>query len=237
MKSWQDEQLQLLHSEHGERGRYRVAAAIARDLGFDFCAYGLRIPLPVSAPRVVLHNNYPLAWQHHYRDNDYLACDPSVRHALTSLAPLQWNDDLFADARELWEEARAHGLKVGWAQSCRDGSGAIGMLTLARTDEPLSAGELVEKQFRMGWFAQIVHIAISELVTPRLLPEGSCALSERERAVLRWTAEGKTSAEVASILRISVHTVNFHVNSSMRKLNACNKTAAAVKAATLGLIY
>jgi LuxR family transcriptional regulator, quorum-sensing system regulator SolR len=62
-------------------------------------------------------------------------------------------------------------------------------------------------------------------------------LSDREIDVLRWTAEGKTSAEIATILDISERTVNFHVNSVVAKLGATNKTSAAVRAAMLGLIW
>jgi len=62
-------------------------------------------------------------------------------------------------------------------------------------------------------------------------------LSDREIDVLRWTAEGKTSAEIAVILDISERTVNFHVNSVVAKLGATNKTSAAVRAAMLGLIW
>jgi LuxR family quorum-sensing system transcriptional regulator SolR len=51
--------------------------------------------------------------------------------------------------------------------------------------------------------------------------------------VLRWTADGKTSGEISSILNIAGRTVNFHINNAISKLNAANKTAVAVKAAML----
>jgi DNA-binding CsgD family transcriptional regulator len=60
--------------------------------------------------------------------------------------------------------------------------------------------------------------------------------SSRELEVLRWTAEGKTSAEIGQILHISERAVIFHVNNSMTKLRATNRTQAAVKAVCLGLI-
>ena len=75
------------------------------------------------------------------------------------------------------------------------------------------------------------------MLTDSLLPEAVVKLVEREITALRWTAEGKTSADIAEILRISERTVNFHLNNASAKLGACNKTAAAVKAALLGLIW
>jgi len=54
--------------------------------------------------------------------------------------------------------------------------------------------------------------------------------------VLRWTADGKTSSEISCILNIAERTVNFHINNVVAKLNAANKTSAAIKAAMLGLL-
>lgn len=51
-------------------------------------------------------------------------------------------------------------------------------------------------------------------------------LSERERQVLRLIAEGHTDAEIAHTLTISVYTVQNHVKSILRKLEARNRTHA-----------
>ncbi|CDL45784.1 N-3-oxohexanoyl-L-homoserine lactone quorum-sensing transcriptional activator @ N-3-oxooctanoyl-L-homoserine lactone quorum-sensing transcriptional activator [Escherichia coli ISC41] len=51
--------------------------------------------------------------------------------------------------------------------------------------------------------------------------------SKREKEILKWTAEGKTSAEIAMILSISENTVNFHQKNMQKKINAPNKTQVA----------
>lgn len=61
-------------------------------------------------------------------------------------------------------------------------------------------------------------------------------ISGRERQCLVWTAAGKTSAEIASILGLSEHTVNQYITSSCQKLGATNRTQAAVKALRVGII-
>ncbi|WP_456679747.1 MULTISPECIES: helix-turn-helix domain-containing protein [unclassified Bradyrhizobium] len=43
-------------------------------------------------------------------------------------------------------------------------------------------------------------------------------LSAREEQCLRWVAEGKSSWEIAVILRISRNAVDFHIKNAMRKL-------------------
>ncbi|TAK90835.1 MAG: LuxR family transcriptional regulator, partial [Aquabacterium sp.] len=67
-------------------------------------------------------------------------------------------------------------------------------------------------------------------------PEGAVTLSGRERSILQWTAEGKTSGEISDIMGIAERTVNFHITNVMTKLNCANKTAATVRAALLGLL-
>lgn len=237
MKSWQEEQLQALLSIQCEHKLFKVLAAITRELGFDYCAYGLRTPLPVSRPKVVMFNNYCAAWQARYQEKDYVTIDPTVHHGMRSLLPIIWSDDVFAEARELWEDARSFGLQVGWAQSSRDAYGVGGMLTIARSDEPLSKGELRDKSLKMTWLTQVAHLGMSRCLTAKLLPESEIRLTDREAAVLRWTADGKTSGEIPEILGISERTVNFHINNAVEKLGTANKLAAAVRAAVLGMLY
>jgi DNA-binding CsgD family transcriptional regulator len=72
------------------------------------------------------------------------------------------------------------------------------------------------------------------LLVPKLAPELLVVITDREKEVLRWTADGKTAYEVARILDISERTVNFHLSNVTAKLGAINKTQAAVKAALGG---
>jgi LuxR family transcriptional regulator len=59
-------------------------------------------------------------------------------------------------------------------------------------------------------------------------------LSERQVEVLKWSAEGKTAAEVGIILGLKQRTVNFHVGVAIRKIGVSNKIQAVVKAALSG---
>ena len=57
-----------------------------------------------------------------------------------------------------------------------------------------------------------------------------------ELEVLKWSAAGKTAADVASILSLSQSTVNFHIRSVITKTNAANKAGAIAIAALRGWI-
>jgi LuxR family transcriptional regulator len=236
VKAWQDDQLHALLSEDNEHRVFDKLADIARQLGFDYCAYGVRPPLPLSRQRIVMFNNYPVEWQDQYARSNYLAVDPTVLHGLCSPLPVVWTEEFFADARNFWEEARGHGLRYGWAQPCRDAFGTLGMFTVARSHDELSVTEMQDKNFRLSWLTQVAHIAMTRILVKKMVPEASVRLSTQETTVIRWTAEGKTTAEISEIMGLSVRTVTFHVGNVVKKLNASNKTAAAVRAAVLGLL-
>lgn len=72
--------------------------------------------------------------------------------------------------------------------------------------------------------------------TPPLEDELLVELTPREREVLQFLAEGLSNKGIAFELGISDHTVKFHVNAIMTKLDAQSRTEAAVKATRLGLI-
>jgi DNA-binding CsgD family transcriptional regulator len=59
-------------------------------------------------------------------------------------------------------------------------------------------------------------------------------LSAREREVLDWLSAGKTNAEIATILGISVHTVKRHVEKVLQKLEVPNRAAATARAIDRG---
>ena len=61
-------------------------------------------------------------------------------------------------------------------------------------------------------------------------------LTEREKEVLTWVGRGKTSADIAIILRISERTVNFHCDNAMKRLDVVNRTQAVVTAIAQGLM-
>ncbi|MBL0918749.1 MAG: helix-turn-helix transcriptional regulator [Hydrogenophaga sp.] len=102
------------------------------------------------------------------------------------------------------------------------------MFMLFRRSSELTAGELSSIEPFLSRIAHAIHAAALRL--------SDTHLTQREREVLRWSAAGKTTPEVAQILRVSENTVKFHLKNVTVKLGVSNKTAAAVKAALLGLL-
>jgi LuxR family quorum-sensing system transcriptional regulator SolR len=110
------------------------------------------------------------------------------------------------------------------------------MLTLARSNEHLSAKELEAKESRMRLLADCAHMAFSRAYHQEAAAALAEKLSMREAEVLRWHADGKTAEEIGIILRISIDTVKFHTRNAVAKLGASNKTSAVVRAAMMGLL-
>ena len=59
-------------------------------------------------------------------------------------------------------------------------------------------------------------------------------LSQRERDMLWWTAEGKTTKEIALILGLSDRTVRFYIENAMTKLRCHSKAQMIPRRCALG---
>jgi LuxR family transcriptional regulator, quorum-sensing system regulator SolR len=234
---WQEDSVESILDAQSEPALFAAALKQAQALGFDYCAYGARLPMPVAHPQVVMHNNYSVAWRDTYARRNFLNTDPTVAHGLNSTLPVVWSDELFANAPQLWDAARSCGLAVGWAQPCLAPGGVRGLLTLARSGEALSGTELAAKKERMVWLAHVTHEGMARLLRKTYANAGLAdPLTERELEVLRWTADGKTALDVAELLNITERTVNYHITRCLKKLQVNNKLSATVRAAMLGLL-
>ena len=61
-------------------------------------------------------------------------------------------------------------------------------------------------------------------------------LTEREKNVLYYVAQGFVNTEIAEKLHISVHTVKAHLEAIYDKFEVKNRVQAAMKAVILGLV-
>lgn len=237
MKCWQSAQLRLVCSAGSSRETFESVAQETTRLGFAYCSFGMKGPVPLAAPRVVWCSTYPAGWQQLYEQRGYVQVDPTVRHAIVSDEPVRWPAELYAAAPEFFDAAASHGLCHGVAIPRRDARGMVSLLSVARSEPAISAAEYEAKKERLLWLSVLCHEGMLKSWGDLLRDDTGVELSDREMDVLRWTCEGKTSSDVAQILQISEATVNFHSRNACAKLGTTNRTAAAVRAALLGLLW
>lgn len=237
MESWREDCLgRLAPVSASSAALFKELGAITAELGFEYCSYVLTLPVPVTRPRVAWWSNYPNRWLDRYFSNDYLDIDPLIQQATRSMRPLVWASESQETRPQFWEEARAHGVRYGWAMSTRGPHMATGLLSLARSDQAITASELDETEMKFVWLAHLMHELVGTAELGTSLPESACHLTDRECEVLRWSAVGKTAEDISKILGITERTVTFHVTSSLYKLDVTNKTQAVAKALLLKLI-
>jgi DNA-binding response OmpR family regulator len=97
------------------------------------------------------------------------------------------------------------------------------------------ADDYVHKPIDFDVLAAIIQARLARVARLEVWPR-SIQLSEREVEVLTWSARGKTSDEIATILGLSKRTVDFHVDNARAKLGVATRTQAVVKAVTGRLI-
>ena len=230
---WADELLHEIDRAASETDLLLKVQSAAEQLGFEYCAYGMRLPVPITNPKTLMLNTYPKSWQERYIEQKYLEVDPTVALGAMSEQPVIWSDEVFSNTPELWNDARDAGLRVGWAKSTLEGMSVGGMLSLARGGAALTEKELSARRHHMQWLAQTTHHGFRRI----LANQWKIFLSGREKEVLRWAADGKTTDEIASILQISTATVKFHTRNASEKLGTFNRTAAVARAVAMGLLF
>jgi DNA-binding CsgD family transcriptional regulator len=83
-------------------------------------------------------------------------------------------------------------------------------------------------------FASVFFQAYDRLRYPN--PQNPGALTDREIEIIEWTANGKTSTEIAGILSLSDHTVNAHISHAFKKLDCVTRAQLVAKAIRMRLI-
>lgn len=231
---WRREMLQHFMDVNSAGEIHSLLQQQADVMEHDWYSLCIQQPVPFTRPKFSLHATYPDDWVDCYQTENYFTIDPVLKAENFGLGFVTWNDALFANAPELWDAAQDHGLRGGITQRQVLPNRTVGFLSYSRraASGVFSDEEL---QLRVHTLADLSLAALYRLSDGCVMP-AEMKFSKRELEILRWTAEGKTSAEIAMILSISENTVNFHQKNMQRKCNASNKTQVACYAAATGLI-
>ncbi|MBK8906012.1 MAG: response regulator transcription factor [Anaerolineaceae bacterium] len=187
-----------------------------------------------------------------------LAAEPTT-DIVAQLSLADWLADLQADE---WADLRLDGVvwDVGWAapatlpdeepfplpvvalladEMAVPHLWSLGIQAMLRRDAP-AAAMIAALQTALHGMAVldpefVTAVLPAAPIAPETIPE-LAELTPREQQVLSLLAEGLTNKAIAHQLEISDHTVKFHVNAILGKLNAQSRTEAVVQATRLGLL-
>ncbi|MFS2224882.1 transcriptional regulator SdiA [Pantoea sp. B65] len=220
-----DETCQLIH----------IVQQQIEQLGFDYFSLYIRHPVPFTRPETHLHSTFPARWLRHYRKEKFIDVDPIVQLRHPSGTILPWKDEFFSSCEKLWREANEFGLRSGFSCSIMATNRATGILSVSSrvSLKTIDVGPTFE--MKLQHLTELYLMALMRL-QDRSMSVLNMVFSERELEIVKWTAEGKTAAEISLILGISPHTVNFHQKNMQKRLNVANKTQLACYAAAVGLI-
>lgn len=233
--SWRQDVLSLFQSVSEADEITKILHQQTELLEFDYYSLCIRHPVPFTRPKTSLRSSYPQTWLDHYHAENYFAIDPVLRPENFMRGHLPWNDELFGDTLEFWDAARDHGLRRGISQCVMAPNRALGFYSVSRTAAKGKILPDMELELRLQYLAELSLMTLTRL-SDSSMDAMTFKLSKREREILQWTGEGKTSAEIAIILSISENTVNFHQKNMQKKFNAPNKTQIACYAAAIGII-
>ena len=207
------------------------------EYGFEYFLFRLIPRFGNIATHSTTITNYPSEFFERYECSHHVQRNPIITHCQGSISPIIWDEKVFHDFPELWKSTQAYGLNNGWSQSVHDNKGVVSILSLARSNTPVTAFEFSEKAAHVLWLCNQLHTSMTARYLPRHEPPTQAMrLSARESEVLKWTAEGKTAFDIGMILSLTTRTVNFHISSAIRKMGANNKTSAVVIATKSGLL-
>lgn len=233
--SWRNEMRAALDDVSDAAEIMCVIEQQAIKLGLKFYALYIRHPIPFTRPKTFIYSNYPRKWVRLYENEDFAAIDPVINYCKVPGKIFLWNDRVSCGDSRVLMTAREYGICSGFSCSTMALNRATGILSMA-SHEPVEKIRLVqEDQLKLQHLVVLVLEALQR-VKDISMSVMNMELSQRELEILKWTAEGKTSAEISLILCISENTVNFHQKNMQKRFNAPNRTQVASYAAAMGLI-
>ncbi len=222
----------------------RLFGKALKDYGYDQFCYSLITDHPSVGLNAGhgLVSSYPDDWMAHYKANEYEKKDPIPHYGACASRPFTWesllqNRRLTPDQTKVMNEAGEARLLDGVAIPICGYNGELAGVGMASS----VGGIRPDKNLlcKVGALASQFHLVYTELDKKggsEANEARNIHLTNREKEILLWAAEGKSDSVIAEIIGVSHATIRFHMSNIFKKLNANERTLATVKAIRHGLI-
>jgi DNA-binding NarL/FixJ family response regulator len=115
-------------------------------------------------------------------------------------------------------------------------AGVAGFLEKTCTLEEFRSALQAVSSGRVYFDSQVSEI-IKNIVSRNPVVQSACAkLTPREKTVLGFIANGMSSKEIATLMGVSIHTINNHRSNLMRKIGLHRVAQLTLHAARIGLV-
>lgn len=183
--------------------------------------------------RLITNIGVSRIWERHYRARLHLI-DPLPRIALRRSMAFFWPRDLEGEKLDPREQRfldiiAKHGLAAGIGTVCYGPNGRAGFLGALWTKEEPPSDEVLLGVHQLG---QVSFQRYCQILREEMNVE---PLSNRELEVLEWMCRGKSNPVIAEIVGVSRSSVDTYIRRIFAKLDVTDRTAACVRAHSLGL--
>jgi len=186
-----------------------------------------------------VHNtniSFPEQWLKEYMSKDYLQVDAIIRESFTTYAVQHWS----VTRRKLYRReeitalSRDFGMRECYTHGSRPSAGGQNGSMFCFSSQSMKYDMRTVAMLEL--LTPHLHLAFSHIFDNQQSKTSNALLSSREKEVMNWLKQGKSSWDISVILGISKRTVDFHVYNIMQKLGATNRPQAVAVATRLGLI-
>lgn len=209
--------------------------------GFDQLMYAITSDhkqFASDAELGIVNHDMANGWVEYYRENNYLEADKTTHLVRANPGIYSWGNiakqgDLSSLQSKIFRDAKDANMHHGNSISMHGPAGVKGVViassseaSYAPSKHKLDIINMASYHFHLCFLSLVQHKTVDQ-ITP---------LTNKEYEVLQWLSTGMTKQEIASKIKVSVHTIDYHSRSILNKMNAKNMTSALVTAIKRGLL-
>lgn len=214
--------------------------AFAEGMDFPLVNAMLVIDQPIGRSVCLTLSNMPPAFLTASQSLEDGLRDPVLKRQRKQNTPVVYDQDLYTseDAGDLWEAQAQFGFHTGISVALHLPQGRHLVVGMDRDKKLPKGAKLARMLADLNLLAAHTQDAALRLLLPQVAPVVDVVprLTPRELETLKWIAHGKSDWAIAQILRVSQHTVDFHVRQILKKTECNSRHTAVLKAIQFGLI-